>query len=286
MFTRALKLISLSCLILASISQPASAGGSAEGWVNNDKIGSNVDANEGNSGSPGTRSGKSAGQPVCTYHLLTGDDATSAENWSQGEFGPAKGAEPGAWYRQICVYPDGGSDGIIMWRTTPADPATVAQHAFDSANLPVPSLSMNPAATQLQLVGLPIWLSIDGAQWKPVQASATEAGITATAIATPMQVSWNMGNGDVATCNGPGATYNANLPSEQQHSDCTYTYSQSSNGEPGGAYALTATVTWHVTWSATGVPAGVPANGDLGNVQRSTSAALRVGEVQALNGKG
>jgi hypothetical protein len=50
---------------------------------------------------------------------------------------------------------------------------------------------------------------------------------------------------------------------------CSYTYTQSSGGQPGGTFTVTATESWQVAWTAAGVPAGAPAGGNLGPVTRT-----------------
>ena len=65
-----------------------------------------------------------------------------------------------------------------------------------------------------------------------------------------------------------------------RRTDCSYTWTQSSAGQPDGAYQVTATVYWQVAWTATGAPGG----GNLGQVPGPAAhVAVRVAESQAVN---
>lgn len=268
------------------LADPAAAGGMSHGWVDGDNINAGVGTENTSGGSPGGSGGGTSAAPVCTYAILIGEDAESAERFSQSSMGPEKGPEPGAWFREICTDARGYTTGLIVWRQITIDPRDVARRALSSAPLNSPSLHMNPSSDHVQIVGLPIWLSIGANNWTPVSTSASEGGITATTTARPVRVIWETGDGNTTNCNGPGATYDPNLPENVQHSDCTYAYRMSSAGMPNGHYRLSATEEWHVTWVATGVPAGMSASGDLGVVRRTTNTSIRVGEIQTLNGKG
>jgi hypothetical protein len=54
-------------------------------------------------------------------------------------------------------------------------------------------------------------------------------------------------------------------------------YRRSSAGQPSDSYEVTATTTWSVTWSGAGASGSFPA------LTRTSSAAFRVAEIQALN---
>ena len=88
-----------------------------------------------------------------------------------------------------------------------------------------------------------------------------------------------MGNGDVVSCAGPGTPYDPAVGADDQQSDCTYTYRRSSAGQPGGAFTMRVTTTWAVSWTVAGAPGG----GSLGTAQRTTTSAVRVAEIQAVN---
>ena len=56
----------------------------------------------------------------------------------------------------------------------------------------------------------------------------------AMVTATPHSLTFSPGGRLAAvTCTGPGTAYNPRQPAAAQHSPCTYTYTQSSDGLPG-----------------------------------------------------
>lgn len=154
----------------------------------------------------------------------------------------------------------------------------LALQARESLALPAPRIAMNPRADWESLVNLPTWLWVEGA-WAEQEATATAGPVSAVARARPEAVVWDMGNGERVTCPGPGVPYDPTRAPEAQDTDCSYTYPESSAGQPGDAYRVTATVVWRASWSATGAEGG----GDLGTLTTSDRVAVRVAELQALN---
>ncbi|MDQ6839167.1 MAG: hypothetical protein M3137_12765 [Actinomycetota bacterium] len=202
----------------------------------------------------------------------------------------AQAANGGGWYYIFCggaVQGHGpGSNGIVAHffpagspGGPPVDPAALAQQALQHTPLPTPQIGMAPDPSIPQLVNLATFLWIPAGQWQPQTASASAGGVTSTVTATPESVTWNMGQGGSVTCDGPGAPYDPSLPDAAQPSDCKFTYPASSARAPGQTFTVTATVKWHATWTASGAVGG----GDLGISQRSSSTAVRVAELQALN---
>jgi len=163
----------------------------------------------------------------------------------------------------------------------PADPFAgllaaerAAELALEQLPLREPTIGMSPPGAQI--VGVPSWLWVDTA-WAPSDASASVTGVTSTVTATPRHVTWQTGDGATITCDGPGVVYDAGRPLDAQTSDCMHTYVLPSSGQPGGAYTLTATVTYDVVWTATNGDGG-----ELGTVTRTSEASVRVVEVQAV----
>ena len=62
--------------------------------------------------------------------------------------------------------------------------------------------------------------------------SRTAGGVSATAVAHPVEVTWTTGDGGQVACAGPGAAYDPGLPSGGQGSTCTHTYLRTSLGQP------------------------------------------------------
>jgi hypothetical protein len=103
---------------------------------------------------------------------------------------------------------------------------------------------------------------------------------SATVVATPLSVTWSMGDGSKVICRGPGVPYNPAEPPDSQHTTCSHTYRRSSAGQPGERYSVSATTTWALSWTATGA---VTASGTLPPLQRTSTTTVRVAEAQAIN---
>jgi hypothetical protein len=86
-----------------------------------------------------------------------------------------------------------------------------------------------------------------------------------------------MGDGAAVTCHGPGTPYAGGNPAAASPT-CGHAYERSSAGQPGGAYRVTATITWDITWTSTGGAGGV-----MPPLQTTAAAQFRVAESQALN---
>lgn len=231
----------------------------------------------------GTNTGGSATPPqMCT---LTPLSALTSQSLAPG------GPIPGQWYFVNCgAYAVLGPGAGLVWVPingappgAPANPLALAQQAEDSIRLPGPTIHSNPANSSV--VNVSTWLWVDPSAWQPLAASATAGGITATAVAIPSSVSWSMGDGGTVVCDGPGTPYDTSKPAGEQHTDCSYTYRQSSVGQPspdgdpnGGAYPVTATITWGVAWSVTGAPGG----GALPGLRTSSTVPLRVEQVESI----
>jgi hypothetical protein len=153
-------------------------------------------------------------------------------------------------------------------------PVQVAQVARNRLRLPEVIIGASPAGEQL--VNLPTWLWLRS-DWQQVSATATVAGASVTATATPISVVWSMGDGATVTCPGPGSTFPTGSTPESASPDCGYTYRSSSAGQRDEAYPVTTTVTWKVAWSGAGQSGVFP------NLTVSASTAFRVAESQAIN---
>jgi hypothetical protein len=152
--------------------------------------------------------------------------------------------------------------------------ALVRQHLV----LPLPVIQSSPAPGSLQLTRLPTWLWISHAVWTPVSKTAAVPGESVTATATPVSLTWHPGDGSAVTCKDPGVPYTSAYSPSSPSPDCGHTYTRSSAGQPGGAYHVTATITWDITWTGTG-----GAGGMLPPLFTTAATAMRVAESQAVN---
>lgn len=194
----------------------------------------------------------------------------------------------GAWYLWTCTTA-GVTDGLYhppVWipsgKPTPTapptpSPAQLAQAARRQLRLPAPAIAANPTGDQL--VNLPTWLWLSHG-WARLSATASVPGVSVTAVATPVSVSWTTGDGGTVTCHGPGTPFRAGSDPAAASPDCGHTYHASSANQPGQTYSVTATVHWTVGWSGAGHTGTFP------NITTTGDAAFRVAESQALNTNG
>jgi hypothetical protein len=200
---------------------------------------------------------------------------------------------PGASYFRECHFHDDGSldrDAFIYRpsaaaaRPVAATPAaapvvdimTIVRQVYAEVPLALPVPHTSPPVDADQLVGFPIWMWVDGAVWRSFDAWASVSGVTVTVVAQPKSLHWNMGDGTVVSCAGPGTAW-VEGSSGDQRSDCSHIYQYVSAHQPDGRYHASVTVTWSVAWSASTGEAGT-----LPDASRSTGFDLNVVERQAV----
>jgi hypothetical protein len=174
----------------------------------------------------------------------------------------------------LVLVPDGASTanpGIT--------PQQLLQWALADLSVPVPAPHTAPPRGHAGLVGLPEWVWLPASQWQPVSAEVSVGPVWAKVTAVPAHLTISPGGGLPDTsCAGPGTAYDRRLPASAQHTDCSYTYTQSSDLQPGHAYQTSVTVTWTATWTGSG-GAGGAVNPPL---HETTGFPVRVAEGQAL----
>ncbi|MEW2352583.1 hypothetical protein [Spirillospora sp. NPDC029432] len=133
--------------------------------------------------------------------------------------------------------------------------------------MPVPTVHTAPDGKTYVKVRTALWVDgFDTVQTPPV--SAGDQLVQATA--TPKSVQWNLGE-TTLTCNGPG---------NASGTECSHTYNRSSTHATGGAYQITATITWNVTYTCVGAECDQE-GGTLGDLSMtSVPTPLVVGEIQ------
>lgn len=192
---------------------------------------------------------------------------------------PPAGEAPGSgqWARWDCSDGTAGISWLPNSRPVVA-PVVLAQEAYRHLPLPQPEIGVNPAVGREQFVNLPTWLWVSPLTWGVRSATASVPGLSATATATPISVTWTMGDGGKVVCRSPGTPYSPRFPPRSASPDCSYTYRHSSAQASGTVYTVTATTTWRVTWtSSNGATGGLPP------ITRSSQISLEVAEAQALN---
>lgn len=221
------------------------------------------------SGQPGGAA--SGGRAACTYTPVLISESVAVYDEDTGQRIQTDGT--GQWYEKWC---DGAFSGSVYIGRR--DPADLLEEAWRYLSLPVPEPRFSP--TGEQVVNLPTWMWLAGG-WGTETSSVSVPGVTVTVIAVPESAIWSMGDGSTVVCDGPGDAYDPAVAATSHAPSCSHTYARSSAGQPFESLAVSVTVRWHATWSAAGVAGG----GDLGAIDRTTTFALRVGEVQALNNR-
>lgn len=182
-----------------------------------------------------------------------------------------------------CVVGPAESGGFVVpltlrfWSATPPvappDPLTLAQQAVESMNLQAVHVGIVPEsrAGSVGLVGVPNWMWVeqpDPQTYGPITRSASAAGFTVTATARVEHVVWDMGDGQVITCTGPGTPYEASFGMASSP-DCGHTYTAQ------GEYTVSATSHWVITW------AGIGRTGTI-TMDLTRAAAVTIGEAQVV----
>jgi hypothetical protein len=155
----------------------------------------------------------------------------------------------------------------------PPDPAELAQQAVASMGLQAVRVGIvpEPVAGSVGLVGMPNWMWVaqpDAQTFGPITRTASAAGWTVTATAQVQHVSWDMGDGQVINCTGPGTPYEVSY-GKQDSPDCGHTYTRQ------GTYTVAATARWVVTWSGIGQAGTIP-------MDLTQTAPVTIGEAQVL----
>ena len=158
----------------------------------------------------------------------------------------------------------------------PVTPGQLAQDQF--AKLPIrgPQIGIAPKQTGSGLVGLPVWLwtTVNAATWGPYTATAAVPGLTVTAVARAVRITWNMGDGRQVVCRNPGTQYKPAFGNTASPS-CGYRYARSSASQPNGAYTITGTTTWVIRWAGGGAVGVI-------NQTRQTQIPVRIDELQVV----
>lgn len=225
---------------------------------------------------------------------------------------PGQSASVGAWYvcapyvadPAYCSVPANmlgpGCVGVTFWSNTPPPginrytPAQAAAALAKTFVLTPITIGMAPAdkvhtddpvgtvAYRRTWVGIPVWLWVGSpspTSWGPYSKTATLGGVTVTATAVVSGVTWSSGDGQTVNC-GAGTAFNENAMRNELATDsptCGFRFQHTSASQPGGLDTVTATSHWVVNW------AGAGTNGTIAEPDLTTSAQVRVGELQSVN---
>lgn len=210
---------------------------------------------------------------------------------------PSGGAEGGAWY--LCAPYEGplecdpatetcrGPYGGTFWSDTPPpgietlSPGQAALRLVKTFQLRGIDVGFAPdpnTPNARSYVGVPIWMWVDNPRplsFGPYSETATLGGVTVTATAKVTSIIWNMGDGESVACAGAGTEFKVAYGAVPSPT-CGYQYSRTSDNQPRGRYAVTATSQWQVTWAG---------GGDEGMIPLTTQSAttVDVNELQSVN---
>ena len=148
-----------------------------------------------------------------------------------------------------------------------ANPEQLARTLLARMQLRPITIGLAPkGADAMALVGLPVWLWVDGPSsktWGP--ASIAAGGMSMTAEVESLK--WTLGDGRSVSC-GKGTMWRRGM-SGKSSPTCGHTYSQQ------GTYTITATSHWVARWSGYGQSGTIP-------LDLSSSRQLTVGELQVI----
>jgi len=191
---------------------------------------------------------------------------------------------PGTVYN--CYQPQTGAS-YHFWQATPPPgaasgptPRDVAQIAIKKMRLSAINIGIapKPGPDSIGLVGMPVWMWAKAPNEHtvgPITESASAGGITITARAKVLHITWDMGEGTEVACDTAGTPYKPSY-GRKDSPDCGHTYKKSSAHEADDAYTVTATSSWLITWSGAGQTGTIRLDG----LNRSTQ--IRIGEAQVL----
>jgi hypothetical protein len=192
------------------------------------------------------------------------------------------------WLVQVCP-PGAGNAGpgattfsapVLAADGGALTPALLAEQQWRNLTPPLPAAGTAPPRGSDGLVGLPEWFWVPRGQWQPIKSPvARVGGVWAQVTATPSRLVFTPGAGlSAVACAGPGTRYKPNLSASAQHTGCSYTYTQSSDGLPGDVYQASVSITWTATWRGSGGAGGV-----LPAKTTTVAIPLPVAEAQALD---
>ena len=271
--------------ICVAIASPGSGGGSSGGGT-----ASTISA------------GEARGPKTCEWAGETIPCSRGASSWfaEQGCYAsqstvppkhdPAWGGHTdGSVWTCYGVGPDGFGQGSNFWvspgeaaaAAAPVlvDPTVLAQRALDQLQLARPSIHMAPQPPLQTIVGLETWLWMNPDQWAPLDLTVTAGPTSVTVTAQPVRAVWALTEGST-TCTSAGRAWVVGMGDEEQ-TDCSYTFTHVSDGEPDDAFAVNSTLIYQVDWTCAG--GCLEDGGTLGEVAGLPgAAAIRVSERQSV----
>ncbi|QSB14286.1 hypothetical protein JQS43_22710 [Natronosporangium hydrolyticum] len=153
--------------------------------------------------------------------------------------------------------------------------------AVNALEMHGPAITTAPPQGTRGLVNLPVWFWTEEHEhrWPEelhAAAEAPELGERVDVYAEPLFMEWDMGDGNVRRCDGPGEAWQSGMDLLNPAHECHHTYRRTSRDEPGGVYEIVAITTWRVWWDING-----SFDSEL-EIQVGTTGELQVDEIQVL----
>src|SRR5262245_26760815 len=229
----------------------------------------------GGGGGPG--SGNTSSTITCTYTKASPDVLRRT-----GTGPPAPGYQ---WDIMTCPCSRRGPLGgrLVQVSTKTGNPAISPVYLLEigigALSVPTLAAATAPPRGMDGLVGLPEWYWVPRAQWHPVSMTVRAGPVWAMATAVPTMLSYVPGGGmGSVSCPGPGNSFNRAIPASRQHTRCSYTYTQPSNGQPGEVFQAGLFVIWTVRWTGSGGSGGLITS----SYTTGHAFAVRVAQAEAL----
>ncbi|WP_218617496.1 hypothetical protein [Cryptosporangium aurantiacum] len=173
----------------------------------------------------------------------------------------------------------GGAAGQAAPGQVALTPAQAAEQAVSFLPLRGPEIGVAPSTDGQGLVGLPVWLwtEVTPETWGPLEQTTAVTGIAVTVRAEATSITWELGDGTVITCNGPGTPYDASYGNAESP-DCGHRYTKSSRSQADGVYTVTGTTHWNVVWQIV----GTAETGVIATTAQSETQ-IRIDELQVVS---
>jgi len=155
-----------------------------------------------------------------------------------------------------------------------SSPGAAAQHVVASMELRFPEIGIvpEPGPTSVGLVGVQNWMWVNNPEIFSTVSDSAAIGAWVIAVSGRVAwVDWDMGDGQVIRCTGPGTPYEDRY-GLRRSPDCGHVYSVQ------GDYTVTATAHWVLHWS------GGNESGTL-TADQTASVPITIGEAFAVRRK-
>ena len=232
-------------------------------------------------GTPTGDGGGGGGGPMCTWEASPFHESevrNGGESWWVYYYDCDDGTSGDTWLCTNCDSPD---DDEPDWEALQAD---LLLEATASLDLPGPQLrhlyDSAPDGRVLGVVRAETWW------WTETSGSVTvraeDGPLWVEVTATPVVLEVDPGDGaPTLSCPGGGTPYDFGQSYHDQEggSDCVHVYQQTSAGQPGETFTVSATLRWDVHWVSGGP---VSEAGALPAGATTETFPLPVGEIQSV----